>query len=70
MSDSTQTSKAENVSEREKFCIDLDIRCPQSEVVPQELHDKGAVLVGFFSQGVELSNSFFKCLTRSTVKVG
>jgi hypothetical protein len=32
----------------------IGIRCPQGQVVTQELHDQSAVLVGFFTQAIQL----------------
>lgn len=41
----------------------LDIRSPKGEVVSKKLHYECAVFVGFFSQGVQLSNCFLKSLS-------
>lgn len=46
----------------QREATDLGIWSPKSEIVPQELHDKSAVLVWLFSQSVQLSNGFLKCL--------
>ena len=40
---------------------------PQGQVVPQQLHDQGAVLVAVLVESVQLSNSIIKCLERSIV---
>lgn len=42
--------------------MDLHIWSPESEIVPKELHDESAILVGFLTQSVQFSNSFLKCL--------
>jgi hypothetical protein len=39
-----------------------EVRRPEGQVVPQELHDQGAVFVGLLSKGVQLRNSFIKSL--------
>jgi hypothetical protein len=31
-----------------------DVRSPQRQVIAQQLHDQGAVLVGFLAQSVQL----------------
>ena len=38
------------------------IRGPQSKVVSQQLHDKGAVFVWFLTQSIQLCNCLIKCL--------
>lgn len=35
------------------FCLSL-VRCPQGEVVAEELHDEGGVFVGLLRESVEL----------------
>ena len=35
---------------------------PEGEIVPQQLHDQGTVLVAVLVQGVQLGNSIIKCL--------
>lgn len=40
----------------------LQIRGPESEVIPEKLHDERAVLVGLFGKRVELSNGIVKRL--------
>ena len=37
------------------------IGCPECEVVPQELHDEGWVLVAFLAQIVQFSDGIVKC---------
>lgn len=37
-------------------------RCPQGEVVPEQLHDQGAVTVRFLGQGVELGDGIVEGL--------
>ncbi len=43
----------------------LHVAGPEREVVAQELHDEGAVLVGLLPQGVQLSNRLVKRLQAS-----
>ena len=38
------------------------VRSPESEVVSEQLHDEGRVLVGFLAQGVELSDGVIESL--------
>ena len=38
------------------------IRSPQGEIVPQQLHDQGAVLVAVLVEGVQLGNGIIECL--------
>lgn len=47
--------------------ISLVFRRPQSEIVPKQLHDQGAVFVGLFIQCVQFSNCFIKCLQQRAV---
>lgn len=42
----------------------MEIRGPQSEVVSEQLHDKGGVLVTLLTQRVQLSNRIIKRLLR------
>ena len=37
-------------------------RGPESEIIPEELHDQRAIAVGLLGQGVELGNSIIKGL--------
>ena len=43
------------------------VRSPQSEVVAQELHDQGAVLVRFLAKGIQLCDCLIKGLQRFQV---
>lgn len=43
----------------------LHVWGPESEVVPEKLHDESAVLVRLFAQRVQLGNGFFECLIRN-----
>ena len=45
-----------------KQCVTLEIRGPQGEVVPEELHDEGGVLVALLTQSVQLGDGFIKGL--------
>lgn len=47
----------------------LHIWSPQSQIIPQQLHDKSTVLVRFFSQSVKLSNSFIESLRKKWIWV-
>ena len=40
-----------------KFTFGLHVRSPQSEIVPEKLHDQRRVFVAFFGQGVQLGDS-------------
>ncbi len=40
------------------------VRCPEGQVVSQQLHDKRRVLVAVLVQGVQLGNGFVECLKR------
>ena len=40
----------------------LHVWCPEGEVVAEQLHDEGAILVGFLSQCVKLCNRLIECL--------
>jgi len=44
------------------WLIPLGVRSPQSEVVPQQLHDERAVLIGVLVEGVQLSDGVIKGL--------
>lgn len=46
------------------FCLSL-VRCPEREVVAQELHDEGGVLVRLLGKRVELRNRVVKRLCAS-----
>ena len=43
------------------------VRGPQGEIVSQELHDEGAVLVAVLVEGVQLGNGIIKCLEKTSV---
>lgn len=58
---------------REEVTVDkligyLGIRSPKGEVVSQKLHDQSAVFVGFFSQRIQLSDCFFKSLSKMEIR--
>ena len=38
------------------------VRGPQGQIVPQQLHDQGAVLVAVLVEGVQLGNGIIECL--------
>lgn len=40
----------------------LHVWSPESEIVPQQLHDESAVFVGFLTQCIQLSYGFFEGL--------
>ena len=40
----------------------IDLRSPQGQVIPEQLHDESRVLVGFLRQSVEFSDSIIKSL--------
>ena len=40
---------------------------PQGEVVPEQLHDEGGVLVALLVQGVQLGDRIVKCLKNVTL---
>ena len=42
----------------------LHVRGPEGEVVPQQLHDEGAILVRLLAEGVELGNALVKGLQK------
>lgn len=48
----------------------LHVGGPQREVVPQQLHDQGAVLVGLLAQGVELGDGLVERLQEGQEKRG
>lgn len=41
----------------------LNVGSPESEVVPEKLHDEGAVFVGFLAECVQLCYGFLECLS-------
>ena len=43
------------------------VRGPQGQVISQQLHDQGAVLVAVLVQSVQLSNRIVKCLQEGQV---
>ena len=43
-------------------CAHLHLGCPQGQVVPEQLHDEGAVLVAVLAQGVQVRNGLVKGL--------
>ena len=43
------------------------VRGPQGEIVTQQLHDEGAVLVAVLVEGVQLSNGIVKRLHKTSV---
>lgn len=45
----------------------LHVRGPQGQVVPEKLHDQGAVLVGLLAQGVELGDGLVESLRQRAV---
>mmetsp|Transcript_2923 Transcript_2923/g.5010 ORF Transcript_2923/g.5010 Transcript_2923/m.5010 type:complete len:233 (+) Transcript_2923:722-1420(+) len=45
-----------------RVAISLHVRCPECEVVAQQLHDQGAVLVALLAQGVQLRNGLVEGL--------
>lgn len=46
------------------FCLSL-VRCPEGEVVAQELHDEGGVFVGLLGKRVELRDRIVERLRRA-----
>ena len=46
------------------------VRGPQGQIVSQQLHDQGAVLVAVLVQSVQLSNGIIKCLQKTVVTPG
>lgn len=47
------------------FCLSL-VRCPEREVVAQELHDEGRVFVRLLGKRVELRNRIVERLRKTT----
>ena len=43
------------------------VRGPQGQIVSQQLHDQGAVLVAVLVEGVQLGNGIIKCLEKTSV---
>ena len=43
------------------------VRGPQGQIVPQQLHDQGAVLVAVLVESVQLGNGIIKCLQKTSV---
>ena len=44
------------------FAITLHVGSPQSQIVPQQLHDERRILVGLLGQGVQLGDGIVKGL--------